>query len=238
VKPSHRRTAKLFMRRTAATCAGAKARPHVARPHSGTRKVSDDEGKNRSAYRLIKALVTSGELRAGARLDPEKLREIADASLTTTYNALRGLLIERLIEGSPASGFHMPALTEAGIRGRYAWTCDIAIQSVRCAAPAIDDGRTHPSPVDGDQASDPIQTAERLFAGIAALPEIFEYQLAMAQANDRLRPLRRYEGVLLNGVETELSMLERLFRLRDADGLATALARYRASLSKPSPLNA
>ncbi len=83
------------MRRTAVICAGAKARPHVAARSAGARKVSDDEGKNRSAYRLIKALVTSGELRAGARLDPEKLRETADASLTTTYNALRGLLIER-----------------------------------------------------------------------------------------------------------------------------------------------
>lgn len=100
VKPSYRCTAKLFIRRTAAICAGAKARPHVARPQSGTRKVSDDEGKNRSAYRLIKALVTSGELRAGARLDPEKLREIADASLTTTYNALRGLQIEAGREGA------------------------------------------------------------------------------------------------------------------------------------------
>lgn len=40
--------------------------------------MSVDDGKSRNAYRVIKTLVTSGELRAGARLDPEELREIAD----------------------------------------------------------------------------------------------------------------------------------------------------------------
>lgn len=205
---------------------GAKARPNAS-PSDRIKDVSEDDGKNRSAYRVIKALVTSGELRAGIRLDPEKLRALADASLTTTYNALRCLLVERLIDGSPATGFHMPALTEAGLRGRYAWACDVAILSVRAAAPAIDDAPAQGFPVGGTEAGDPAQTAERLFASIAALPEIFEYQMAMAQANDRLRPLRRYEPALLDGLEAELATLERLHRRRDADGLAIALVRYR-----------
>lgn len=187
----------------------------------------EDEGRNRGAYRAIKALVTSGALKAGVRLDPEKLRAITDASLTTTYNALRCLVVERLIDGSPTSGFHMPALTEAGLRGRYAWACDVAMMSVRAAAPAIEPVGADRAGDDADAQTGVVASTERLFARIASLPEIVEYQMAMVQANDRLRPLRRYEPVLLEGLDAELETLRVLARERNVEAISAALLRYR-----------
>jgi DNA-binding GntR family transcriptional regulator len=203
---------------------GERGENPIRGPRDRDQDMADGEGKNRNAYRTIKALVTGGELRAGTRLAPEQLKEVADASLTTTYNALRCLVVERLIDGSPSEGFHMPALTDAALRGRYGWACDVAIMAVRAAAPAIapDEPIEHTA-----RPAHLILATETLFALIAALPEIFEYRAAMAQANDRLRPLRRYEPALLDDLGAELAELDAARRGPDPQAIIAALHRYR-----------
>jgi DNA-binding transcriptional MocR family regulator len=176
------------------------------------------------AYQALKARVTSGEFRPGERLEPPRLVQEIDASLTTIYNALRHLAVERLVESHRSGGFHIPRVTEVQLRGTYHWICSLACLAVDNAAPAIGGARRPWSPfVPAD--ADVTTRTELLFDEMAALPEVDEYREAMGQANDRIRPVRRLETHVLPDLESEFAQL--IEAASEPERLNRLLAEYR-----------
>lgn len=175
-------------------------------------------------YQAIKARVTSGEFRPGERLEPPRLAKDAEASQTTTYNALRHLTIEGLLDSTGSEGFYMPMVTEAQLRGSYHWICALACLAVQNAAPAIGP-LPQPAPLAVPADGDITTRTEALFDGLAALPEIDEYRGAMAQASERLRAVRRLEGYLIPDLDGEL--VELTDASADPERLIHLLTNYR-----------
>lgn len=177
------------------------------------------------AYHQIKAWVTGGRFLPGERLHPPRLKEDTGASLTTIYNALRRLAIERLVETGPHEGFHALADTEAQLRGLYRWVCALTILAVRNAAPVIGGAHIESAPAEADTDSDMVVRTEAFHDAIAALPEIAECREAMAHASDRLRAVRKLEGYVIAEREGELAALQTA--TGEPDRLVALLEAYR-----------
>lgn len=187
--------------------------------------MDDEEMIGERAYRAIKARVIGGAFRPGERLEPSRLKDETGASLTTVYSALRRLAAERLVVSSRSEGFHAPVLTEGQLRGSYRWACALAVLAVDNAAPAIGPPQQARGPIPAPEGADIVRRTEALFGWIAALPEIEEFETAMAHANDRLRAVRRLEAYLIGDMDKELEVMSAA--VGDPQRLIARLAAYR-----------
>ena len=188
-------------------------------------RVMEEETVTARVYRRLKAQVTGGAFRPGERLDPGRLAKEMEASETTLYNVLRRLAGERLIDASPQEGFHVLGVTEAQIRGLHRWICLLGSGSVEHAAPILGSAPDLVGLDPPDAALDLTTRTEALFMALAALPEIDEFCIAMAQANERVRAVRRLEAHVFADLEAELAAL--IAAEGDPDQLVGLLAAYR-----------
>ena len=171
-------------------------------------------------YRSIKAELLRGAYRPGETIEPRTLAERHFASVTPIRDALHRLAGERLVEASPHDGFRVPLMTENGLRDLYAWQEQLALLAVRLARSR-------------EQASlrfsgTLVERARNLFTGLALRTGSAELEAAMAQACDRLEPVRYAEAQLLADLDDELSALERLLARQPGQDFKAQLTRYRS----------
>ena len=76
-------------------------------------------------YEAIKRLLLSGEILPGDRLDPARFADQFHSSKTPVRDALHRLSGERLVDTRPGEGFHMPMVTEPGLRDLYIWNASL-----------------------------------------------------------------------------------------------------------------
>lgn len=83
--------------------------------------MQDKHSKNARAYTSIKMSLQVGRFLPGERIDPATLAQEFGASPTPVRLALHRLVGEGLLEDCSREGFHLPRLTEAGLRDLYDW---------------------------------------------------------------------------------------------------------------------
>lgn len=183
-------------------------------------------------YASLKAQVMEGKFAPGERLDPARLSHDLFASVTPVRDALQRLTGERLVETWTQEGFHMPIVTEAGLRDLYGWSGEVMNLVVAAAVRA----RTPPLRENLSEGGD----IGRLFTSIASRSPNFEHRIAVAGINDRLQAARAAEHILIDDrdqravlraalasgnwrdVRAPVAALHRL-RLRRAVAIAAAL---------------
>jgi DNA-binding transcriptional MocR family regulator len=97
--------------------------------------VSPTHAMERS-YGMLRDMLRVGGLAPGARLDANRLAEEIGVSMTPVRDALNRLAGEQLVDASAGDGFHVPRLTETGLRHLYEWNAAILSMAVRTTPPA------------------------------------------------------------------------------------------------------
>lgn len=171
-------------------------------------------------YAATKQLVLSGRIHPGERIDPTLVAGEVLSSVTPVRDALHRLVGERLVETRPTEGFHLPLVTEAGMRDLLRWHADLLRLALRrSSGSAI----VLSAPGEG---TDRLDETQYLFAAIAARSADTNLIHAVGAANDRLRTSRHAENGILTGLDDELAALERTASQGDDRGLLHGLRQY------------
>jgi len=169
-------------------------------------------------HRELKRRLASGSLAPGSPLEPAILGPELAASITPVRDALHRLVGERLVEAPQHNGFHVPQLTEAGLRDLYGWNGQLlALAARHVGADPADD----PMPRDDVPAA-----TARLFRHIARQSGSGEHLRAIEQLNDRLAACRLVEIGILPSIEAEIEGLASCCMAGHGRELASALTRY------------
>lgn len=152
-------------------------------------------------YDALKRRLLAGELQPGEKLEPARFAEDLNSSVTPVRDALHRLTGERLIEARTSDGFHLPLITEPGLRDLYAWHG----QLVRLAITHWPRGGTTDTP--SELPIDLARATPILFRQIVARSGNPEHVRQIAAASDRLAAARVAEGEVLTGLEIELREL-------------------------------
>jgi DNA-binding FadR family transcriptional regulator len=169
-------------------------------------------------YDALKALLLSGAIPPGERLEPARFAEDLASSVTPVRDALHRMAGERLVETRSSDGFHLPLVTEADLRDRYAWNAALLHLAVQ-AWPRM----ARKDRADALAADAPRATA-MLFALVGARSANVEHGLQIAACNDRLAAARVAESRALGAVEDEIRGLALAF---DHEAPATLLKLVR-----------
>ncbi|WP_207080828.1 GntR family transcriptional regulator [Novosphingobium sp. KA1] len=135
-------------------------------------------------YDRLKREMACGSLSPGARLEPARLAQEFNSSPTPIRDALHRLAGERLVETRASDGFHVPAVTEIGLRDLYRWNDELVRTALRVSQEPCRQAGPLVEPVD----------AADLFAFIAARSRSAEIVTQVALANDRLAYIRQIES--------------------------------------------
>lgn len=171
-------------------------------------------------YTATKRLVLSGRIHPGERIDPALVAGEVLSSVTPVRDALHRLVGERLVETRPAEGFHLPLVTEAGMRDLLRWHGELLRLALR-RSPGADIASPAPA-----EDTDRLDATQCLFAAIAARGADANLIHAVAAANDRLRTSRHAEGGILADLDEELAALEKATIQGDDRGLRRNLGQY------------
>jgi len=148
-------------------------------------------------YDAIKRRLLSGEILPGERLDPARFADDFHSSKTPVRDALHRLTGERLVESRPGEGFHLPLVTEPGLRDLYIWNASLLRLLV---------GVWPRDAAERDRSDLPVdlaRTPSALFAVFAARTGNSEFIRQLDAANDRLATVRIAERTVLTGLEAE-----------------------------------
>jgi DNA-binding GntR family transcriptional regulator len=182
-------------------------------------------------YLALKAQLLEGRFAPGEPLEPGPLGDELHASITPVRDALHRLAGERLVEAPRHDGFRTPLLTEAGLRHLYDWTADLLLLALRRpASPAL------AAATDVEAAKGPLPEAtDALFLSIVRPAGNPEHLAAIANAGDRLSPVRRREPELLAGTGEELAELAQLLVEQKTSSLRRAILRYHQRRRRAAP---
>lgn len=159
-------------------------------------------------YHALKEQLGSARYAAGQQLEPAALSQDLNASITPVRDALHRLVGEGLVEAPRGDGFRTPPVTEVGLRHLYRWNAAL----LRLAAHARAGGQAptqqkddHPLSGTPDGTIEAaIEATERLFLAIASCSGNPEHAAAVTRLNDRLRPVRQIELLVLAHCESEI----------------------------------
>lgn len=152
-------------------------------------------------YHALKEQLGGGRYAAGQQLEPVALSHELNASITPVRDALHRLVGEGLVEAPRGDGFRTLPVTEVGLRHLYRWNATL----LRLAARTRGGGQAAIRKIDSEPPRATIEAAEHLFLAIAAQSGNPEHTAALARLNDRLRPVRQIELVMLPGCDAEIS---------------------------------
>ncbi|MGH6616436.1 GntR family transcriptional regulator [Sphingomonas sp.] len=156
-------------------------------------------------YDALKERLLSGDLRPGERLEPARLGEAFASSVTPVRDALHRLAGERLVETRTSDGFHLPLVTESGLRALYAWNDDLVRLAVRTWPHGQEMGR-------GDALSaDAARATRQLFALIGARSANAEHGVQLQACSDRLAAARSAERRVLDAIDPEIRTIATAF---------------------------
>lgn len=171
-------------------------------------------------YDAIKRRLMSGDILPGERLDPNRFADEFHSSKTPVRDAFHRLSGERLVDTRPGEGFHLPMVTEPGLRDLYIWNASLLRLLV--GVWPRDAAARDPT----DLPVDLTRTPSALFGIFAARTGNEEFIRQLDAANDRLATARVAERLVLDGLEAEARAfavaLDRAPRAR----IFQAIARY------------
>lgn len=173
-------------------------------------------------YLELKRQLMEGRRPLGAPLEPKILGEELAASSTPVRDALHRLVGEGLVEAPRHNGFHVPRITEAGLRDLYAWNGQVmglAARSIRSPMPSFD-------PASQSQRGNIGDAVAALFLDIGRLGGNSEQERAIGHLNDRLASCRQAESSVLAETAAELAGLQVIAGAGDRTALTAALVRY------------
>lgn len=173
-------------------------------------------------YRALKEQLGSGRFTAGQHLEPVALSHDLNVSITPVRDALHRLAGEGLVETPGREGFRTPWVTEIGLRHLYRWNGVL----LGWGAQGRDGGHDGFRDSEIQDAGGPIEAAERLFLTISARSGNPEHRAAITRLNDRLRPARQAELIVLADCEEEVAALSAALAADESRRLKRSLAAF------------
>lgn len=187
-------------------------------------------------YDALKRRLLSGDVLPGDKLEPARFADELSSSVTPVRDALHRLTGERLVETWTSDGFHLPLVTEPGLRDLYRWNAWL----LKTALASWPRGN---APAASALAIDLGRATTDLFCAIARRAGNLELLEQVGSVNDRLASARVAEAHTLTDLEAELraiavsldresrtdmlKTLQRYHRRRDREVPAIVRAMYR-----------
>lgn len=165
-------------------------------------------------FDALKRDILSGNVAPGQKLEPAALAERVNSSVTPVRDALHRLAGEGLVEMRASDGFHLPFVTEPGLRDLYSWNAELLRMLVHAWPKRRAPIKADALPADIGRAT---ATFFELFAGSSSNRE-HVHQVEIA--NDRLATARIAERRAFPNLEAELRAMAAAF---DNDGPADLL---------------
>ena len=172
-------------------------------------------------YQAIKQWLRRGEFHAGERLEPGRLSDRLNASVTPVRDALNRLTGERLVDAPPHEGFRVPLASEIMLRQLYAWHRDLVFLAI---ARRSLDPRAVPS--DMRAGEDLVGRQQALFLLLASSSGNLELVDAIRTVIARLAPYQHLEAGLLDSLEEETSAIAKALERGDRATLRRLLYSY------------
>jgi hypothetical protein len=178
-------------------------------------------------YASLKDQLLRGRWAPGAHLEPGMIAEDLNASITPVREALHRLVGERVVEAPRHDGFWVPMMTEAELRGLYAWHGGLVGWALRW--------QRRPLTVDlADESQSGDLTA--LFIDIARGSDNAEIEHAVAASGERLAACRAVEAEVLAGISDEHAEIRRCLDHCTFPALRRKLAGYHRRRERAAPL--
>lgn len=170
-------------------------------------------------YEAIRQRLMIGAWPMGFRLEAGRLAEDLGVSITPVRDALNRLVGERLVDLVPGIGFHVPHLTERGVR-------ELLDLNLMLLLGAIEIGALPGGPVTIEPVADEhVAQTEILFARIASLSGNTELLDAVHVLGVRLHALRMHEMDVLSSAAADIESIEAAWRA-GISALPGALVSY------------
>jgi hypothetical protein len=180
-------------------------------------------------YDALKRHIASGDILPGDRLEPALFAERFNSSVTPVRDALHRLAGERLVEMRTSEGFHVPLISEPGLRDLYRWNADLIRIVVR-------DWPSQKPAVSADDLPVDIGRATRAFFDLfAAGTSNREHASQIALANDRLATARAAERQVLADLEIELRAMAVAFDSATTAALLKLVVAYHRRRLQATP---
>ncbi len=170
-------------------------------------------------YDAIRNQLMTGAWPMGHRLEAGRLAEELGVSVTPVRDALNRLVGERMVDLVPGIGFHVPHLTERGLRELLDLNLILLLGAIEVGA--LPDGPVTIEP----GANEHVAQTEALFARIASLSGNMELLDAVHVLGARLHALRRHEVDVLPSAAEDIELIECAWRT-GISGLPDALVSY------------
>ena len=176
-------------------------------------------------YAAIREQLRGGAFRPGERLEPSALGDQLNASVTPVRDALHRLTGERLVEAPRHDGFRAPLVTERMLRHLYAWHLDLLLlATARRHWDRAIGGQREGEP--GPASSHGRDQQNRLFLKLAEAGGNPEHLLALHALIERMQPYQRYEGELLDAIQSETDAIAAAIAAGDRRALRKNLVAY------------
>jgi DNA-binding GntR family transcriptional regulator len=147
-------------------------------------------------YDDLRQDVVAGQVRPGQKIDVEFLAAKYGFSTLPMRLLVNRMIGERVVEVTPHEGFIIPAAKERRIREVHKWNKRILLMALEIAM-REDEAPAFP-PLSLNE-EDIVSATEALFLAIAEFSDMDETKYAVANVNDRLRPIRQLDtGPLLD----------------------------------------
>ncbi|MFS0771190.1 GntR family transcriptional regulator [Sphingomonas sp. 1P08PE] len=171
-------------------------------------------------YDALKRRLLAGTIAPGEKLEPGAFADELGSSVTPVRDALHRLAGERLVETRTSEGFHLPLVTEPGLRDLYSWNAILARLAIGAAR--------QPTPAHvADQLAVDIERATRQFFRLLGRRSgNVELAAQIEAANDRLGAARAAERRVLTGLEPELRAMAVTLDTGTPAALRTLVAAY------------
>lgn len=170
-------------------------------------------------YEAIRQRLMIAAWPMGFRLEAGRLAEELGVSITPVRDGLNRLVGEKLVDLVPGIGFHVPHLTERGLRELLDLNLLLLLWAVRIGAPL--NGSVAIEAVVDDHAA----RTETLFGRIASLSGNAELLDAINSLGVRLHAVRSYEIGALTDAEADLQLIVAASR-SGRRHISRALRRY------------
>ena len=175
-------------------------------------------------YRSVKTEILEGAYLPGERLDAGEMAMNLSTSITPVRSALHQLVGEGLVEARSHEGFHIPRLTEPGLRDLCLWNEKLLVMALRTAR---SNHPRSPPPIPEGQSDESITTAiEQMFAAITDTTGNAEFRKAIDSANARLHAVRKLTAVLIDDRKAEFERITQAWLNHDDDQVEALLIAY------------
>jgi len=171
-------------------------------------------------YDALKRQLLGGSVTPGERLEPKKLAVLLASSVTPVRDALHRLTGEQIVEMRTAEGFHLPLVTEPGLRELIWWNGELLRFALKrwperpnAASLAID-------------AASYADSVRMLFSAIASTSGHPVLRREIGAMSDRLNAARIAEGHVTADADEEVTAITGALETGDVRALTVRVAAF------------